>query len=277
MTPKRWCLWLCLAAAGLSGCMGRLTDGLAQALLDQPDPETARAGLPAYLLLADGLIAADPDDAGRLLLGAKLYNAYGQFVEAPERRVLLAGRALDYARRAACRRDAPLCAAAAGPPAAYRARLKALGRKDAEWLLVWGAAWAGHLQAKRDDWRALVDLPKVQATFERVVELDETVDHGAAHLYLGVLDCLRPAALGGAPERGVAHFERAIELSDGRHLLAKVLYAEYCARLLFDRARYERLLEEVLAAEAEAPGLTLSNRLAQQRARRLLEEADAYF
>src|SRR5213075_2396873 len=35
----------------------------------------------------------------------------------------------------------------------------------------------------------------------------------AIHGYLGILDSLRPAALGGKPDEARAHFERAIELS----------------------------------------------------------------
>ena len=59
--------------------------------------------------------------------------------------------------------------------------------------------------------------------------------------------------------------------------MAKVLYAERYARLLFDRELHDRLLVEVLAADAHSPGLTLSNTLAQEQARLLLESGDEYF
>jgi hypothetical protein len=59
--------------------------------------------------------------------------------------------------------------------------------------------------------------------------------------------------------------------------MAKVLYARHYARLVFDRALYEQLLHEVVQADPEAPGLTLSNTLARERALRLLAEADDYF
>jgi len=39
---------------------------------------------------------------------------------------------------------------------------------------------------------------------ERVVELDETYEHGSAHLYLGVMTTLLPPALGGKPEKDAA-------------------------------------------------------------------------
>ena len=112
---------------------------------------------------------------------------------------------------------------------------------------------------------------------ERVVELDETYEYGSAHLYLGVMTTLLPPTLGGKPEEGRAHFERAIVLSQGRDLMAKVEYARRYARLVFDRALHDRLLNEVLQAPVTAPGLTLRNTLAQRAARDLLKSADKYF
>ena len=46
---------------------------------------------------------------------------------------------------------------------------------------------------------------------------------------------------------------------------------------MFDRELHDRLLNEVLAAPAEAPRLTLQNTFAKQRARALLDSADQYF
>ena len=59
--------------------------------------------------------------------------------------------------------------------------------------------------------------------------------------------------------------------------MAKVLYARQYARLVFDRELHDRLLDEVVEADPEAPGLTLGNTLAQDEARGLLTDADEYF
>jgi hypothetical protein len=112
---------------------------------------------------------------------------------------------------------------------------------------------------------------------ERVVELDESYSHGEGHLYLGVFATLLPPALGGKPEEGRVHFERAIALSAGRDLMAKVEYARRYARITYDRPLHDRLLQEVLDADAVATGLTLSNVLAKRQARELLASADKYF
>jgi hypothetical protein len=117
----------------------------------------------------------------------------------------------------------------------------------------------------------------VRALLQRVLVLDEAHEHGGAHLYLGVLDTLAPPALGGRPEEGRGHFERAWVLSNERHLTAKVLLAERYARMLFNRELHDKVLQEVLEADPEAPGLTLANTVAQAQARALLADADNYF
>jgi hypothetical protein len=56
-----------------------------------------------------------------------------------------------------------------------------------------------------------------------------------------------------------------------------VLFAKYYARLVFNQALHDELLNKVLASKTEAPGLTLSNALAQQQARELLEGSNDFF
>ena len=271
-----------LALAGCATLLRPVTSGfagdLSSAILDQNDPEIVRDGAPAYLLAIDGMIAGNPDDTELLLLGAQLYGAYASaFVEGETRQRRLSDRALGYGRRALCNERASVCEAADRPYEEFVASLSEAERRDVPSLYGFGAAWAGWVQSHADDWSAVAEIPKIEALMQRVVELDESYEDGGAHLYLGVLFTQRPASLGGKPEEARVHFERAVELSDGKNLMAKVLYAQQYARLVFDRPLHDRLLGEVVAADPEAPGLTLSNTLAQQRARVLLADADDYF
>ncbi|GIX36465.1 MAG: hypothetical protein KatS3mg126_2244 [Lysobacteraceae bacterium] len=267
----------------LCGCAGMLRDlgsGLEAGLRNHDDPATVAAGLPAYLLLLDGLVEERPDDPGRLALAASLYATYaGSFAGGDrERAARLAARSLGYARRLACLEPGrPLCQTLDGPIDAFATAVAAHPARDVDTLAVLGTSWAAAIRSRAEDLRALAALPKVQALLERVAVLDPSRGHGTVLVYLGVLHSLRPAALGGAPERGRAAFEEAIRRSNGRNLMAKVLYAEHYARLVFDRGLHDRLLDEVLAADPVAPGLTLSNVLAMERARELKESADAYF
>ena len=117
----------------------------------------------------------------------------------------------------------------------------------------------------------------VEAIMKRVVELDEGYRDGTAYTYLGVLNSIIPAALGGKPEQGREDFETSIELAGGRDLMTKVLFAREYARMVFDRDLHDRLLTEVVEADPEVPGFTLTNTLAQEQARVLLDESDDYF
>jgi hypothetical protein len=279
---------LCAALLVLAGCASvvrKASDGFARnlgaAVLDSEDPATVRDGLPAYLLLLDSLLVGqkpgEPGNAGLLLAAAKLNAAYaGNFTgDDRVRAQRLSGKAFRYAREATCLADRPLCEAIDGDPESFAAVVAA--DTDTEGMYVLATSWAGYLQANAEDWGAIADLPKVQALLERVVALDERHDGGQPWAYLGVLNSLRPEAIGGKPEQGRQAFEKAIALSGGRNLYAKTLYAEFYARLVFDQALHDRLLNEVLAADPKQSGYTLTNTLAQDRARKLLESGKDYF
>jgi hypothetical protein len=276
---------LCAFAFAATGCAGlvnkasqRFADNLGAAILNENDPGTVRDGVPAYLLLLDSLIEGDPNNAGTLLAGAKLYGSYaGGFVAEPERAKRLALRAHDYAKRATCIRVKPFCDVLAQPFDPFAAQLAKIGAKDLDVLAGLGAAWAGRIQQDSGDWNAIADLPKVEAIYARILELDANYDGGSPYMVLGVLNSLRPAQYGGKPELGKANFEKAIALSQGKNLMAKTLFAQYYARLVFDQELHDRLLSEVLAAAPEAPKLTLMNVLAQERAKALVASGKDYF
>ncbi len=59
--------------------------------------------------------------------------------------------------------------------------------------------------------------------------------------------------------------------------MTKVMFADQYARLLFNRELHDELLNEVIAADPIAPGLTLINTVSQTRAHELLDTADEYF
>lgn len=270
----------------LSGCASivnraseRFADNLGRGILNQDDPATVAEGLPAYLLLLDGLLEGDPQNAGTLRAAARLYGAYaGNFVSEPERAARLSKRAFDYAQRAACIDQAALCAAIKSPYSEWEPAVAAQsGAGTAARLYALGSAWAGYIQTHSDDYAAIAAIPRVSLLLERAVALDPSLDQGMPYVYLGVLNSLRPAAVGGQPEQGRAAFERAIELSQGRNLMARTLLARHYARLVFDQDLHDAQLQMVLDADPKSPGLTLMNTLAQAQARALLDDSKHYF
>jgi len=257
-------------AAGCSSLMSSATSGLAESLtnavLNQNDPETVRQGAPAYLLLIDGLIADNPKNAKLLMAGAGLYSSYaGAFVDDPERASRLSRKGRDYGWAAWCRVEKDACEIWSAPYEDFERVVEGMGPKDVSVLYSAGAAWASWIRAR------------VDAMMQRIVALDETFEEGSAFLYLGILATLLPEAMGGKPEQGRVDFERVIELSDGRNLTAKVLLAHSYARLVFDRDLHDRLCREVIDADPVAPGLTLTNTMAQEEARALLGSSEDYF
>lgn len=280
MSAIRRCL-AALSACLLVSCASvgtRLGEDLAAGIANHDDPHTVAEALPAYLVLLDGLISSRPDNAGMLRAAAELYGLYaGSFVAEPERARLLSGRALHYARAAVCEDRRAWCAMLDGPVDVFVDRIDQTSRRDVPELFNLAAAWTSYIRANSDDFRAIAALPKAQALIARVTELDPDYRGGMPFVYLGVLHSLRPAALGGRPDLGLAAFQRAIEASNGTNLMAMTMQAEFHARLVFDREAHDVLVRRVVEADPRAPGMTLSNVLAQQRARELEEEADDYF
>jgi len=263
----------------LTGCgMMNLGDGLSKAIMNQDDPEIVRDGAPAYLLLADGLIQNNPKDVNYLIAGAKLYAIYaGVFVESPERAQRLASKARSYGQRALCLKNRSACDLAALPYDQYTTALEQLGKRDLPVLYAFTLTWLVQIQVGDANWNGMAELPKIEAALERIVVLDGTYENGNPQLYLGVLNSLRPAALGGDPEKGRRYFEQAIVISNGEALAMKVAYARYYARLVYNQELHDRLLVEVVEAESHIPGLTLANVLAQREAKELQESAADYF
>ena len=255
-----------------------MADNLSQAILDQDDPETVRQGAPAYLIMIDSFIQGSPASIDLLLAGSSLYGAYtSAFVADGKRAQRLSAKALQYAQQAFCLQRKDLCDIGDLRYPDFIVRLQSASIDDIETLYAWGVAWTGWIQARSDDWNAIAELPKAKAVMERVIELDSSWDDGGAQLYLAVMNSLLPPSMGGRPDVAKKHFEQAIELNQGRNLMAKTLYAQYYARIIFDQQLHDRLLREVIAADPHAQGLTLINTLAQEEARKLLEQSADFF
>lgn len=270
---------LLLTASLLQACgVTRLGDSLPRGVMNNDDLQLVEQGLPAYLLMMDGFIINWPEREGLLRSGASLYSAYaGLFVDDDERARKLTDRALDYALRGACAEHEQLCDARSLSVPELEKVVADMDTADVPVLYNLGTTWAGYIQERSSDWNAIGSLGRVHVLLERSVALDEGYKHGQGHMYLGVMNSFLPRSMGGEPDKAKRHFDKAIALSDGDNLLAKVLYAQHYARLVFDRQLHDRLLQEVLDADPHRDGLTLQNVYAQKQARTLLDESGNYF
>jgi tetratricopeptide (TPR) repeat protein len=138
---------------------------------------------------------------------------------------------------------------------------------QAEDLLWTGYAWIGHVSASREVPEVVGELYVGVELVRRSVELDETLAYATGHVVLGAYHARSALA---ELDESKRHFERAIELTGGRYLPAKLNLATryYCAK--GDRAAYERTLREILSAGDPLPAARLQNVVAKRRARRYL-------
>ena len=265
-------------ASLINSASSRMVDNLTLAMLNQSDPETVRSGMPAYLLMVDGFIEGSPQNSDLLLAGSKLNASYSSaFVTDEVRARRMADKSFAYARTALCIEIEVLCTAIDARPTEFGRELAETSLSDLPVLYGFATAWANWIQVNQSNWAALAQLPKLVAIFEHCLNLDEKYDDGGAHIYLGVLNTQLPPSVGGKPEQGRVHFERAIEISTGKNLMIKVLMAENYARMVFDQELHDRLLQAVIDQPAESPSLTLINTLAKQQAKVLLAESGEFF
>jgi len=273
------------AALVLVGCgalIDRATENftadLERAVVNYDEPLIVERGLPTFLLILEARVEADPGNAATRLTVAELTSTYaGLFADEPDRQQRLAERALRHARAGACAAVAALCSIDDGNFEDFERRLRELPGNAVDEAYVLGTVWASWIAASSDDFRALADLPRVEALLGWVAEEDPIHDDGAVWLYLAVLNSQRPPAAGGRPDLAREQFERARAVSEGRNLLIPVLMADEYARLVFDRDLFVELLEGVRDADPDQEGYVLANRIALERAEDLLEQTSRIF
>ena len=274
-------LAVCLSsgcASLVSNAASGFSENLTKAFLNHDDPETARAGMPSYMLLMDSFVEGSPDDPAMLGAAANLYASYGAvFTNDDVRASRLTRRARAYASTAMCNAYAEACGWDELMFEDFESSLGRVGVADADTLYTYGFTMLAYVRAHTSDFNALAELPQGEAILTRYLELAGEDANPATHTYLGVLKTLRPPAMGGKPDEARSHFEKAIELTGGRDLSAKVEFAKGYAKTMYDRELHDQLVTEVLQADPYADGFTLMNVLAQEEALELAAAANDYF
>lgn len=279
-------LWLLLL---LSACLPnkKLTVGAAATLLEevarasskQSDLRILREGMPAYLMLIDGMIQALPDNERLLMAGAQSYSSFASlFVEEHDKEYAnsLYTRGKHYALRSLEMRGLkdPL----QRPFDEFREGLKRLGKKDVPYLFWAGTCWVNWIRLNLDSMEAMSELPRVEWMMRRVLELDEGFYYGGPHLFMGIWLASRPKIAGGDLKKAQGHFLKALDLGQGKFLMAYVYYANYYARNMMDKDLFISTLQKVLETPADtSPDLVLLNTVAKNQAKELLSHVEEYF
>ena len=302
--PKRlvaMLLVMTLAALLASGCsiqtmavnkLGNALAGGGEVFSSDDDPELVGGALPFSLKLIESLLAETPRHAPLLLAATRGFTQYafgwvqqpGSEIEASDPVAAMNARAR-AARLYLRARGYGLRGFEVAHPGFERSlqadtarTMRGLEKRDVP-LLYWTAAsWGLAIAASKEQPEMIADLPLVEAMIDRALELDEGYGQGAIHGFLIAYEPNRAGGEGDPMERSRRHFDRAVELSQGKLASPFVTFAENVSVQTQNRAEFESLLQRALAIDLEAaPASRLENRLAQRHAQWLLDHADDLF
>ena len=261
------------------GASAIMLQEVAKASSKQSDLKIVREAMPSYLLLMDGMVEGWPDNPKILLGAAQGYSSYASAFTSDEDRdhaAVLFARAKRYALKAVELRG--LKDPAGCPFDEFEKRLDRFGKKDVPYLFWAAACWGSWINQNLDSMEAMAELPRVERMMRKALELDESFYFGGPHLFMGIWYASRPPVAGGDLVTAKEHFLKAVEIGNGRFLMARVLYAEHYAKRAFDKDLYVSILKQVVEAPADVPPeLTLLNTVAKKKAVEMLEKADEFF
>jgi len=280
LTILCFCLTGCFSTQQMiADSAGGLFGKLALSANRQSDLTLVRQGLPAYLMLIDGLIGTNPENQDLLLAGAQAYSSYASLLEEEEssRAPQLIQKAKVYALRA-LEQNPLFKGASENPLDLFQMQMDKAEKSQASFLFGVGSIWGTWIAQGPDSVEGMADLPKVEALMDRVLKLDPGYYYGGPHLFKGIMLSARPVQYGGNLEKALTHFQQALKYSQGKFLMTQIFFAQYYAKQRLDRDLFVKTLNQVLSTPADIePDLTLINTLAHDKAKRLLNQVDEFF
>jgi hypothetical protein len=265
----------------------------APGLNQESDPQFAREAAPGQLKTVEGFYLASPGNRKIIKVLAQGYCEYTfGFLEddiqelemnnKPDEAAPIAKRATGFYLR--CMNyglkllGSSWDEALRGDLASFEKKVNGADGDDVEGMFFTALGLAAAINLNRDNIDLVAYLPKARMMFERVVKLNEKFYNGGAHMALGMLLTSQGDAIGGNSAEGKKHFERAIELTGGKYLMPKVLYALSYGVVTSNQKFFHDTLVEVLnTSPAVWPEQRLANELAHIRARRYLNHEKEWF
>ena len=302
-------LALSVVAAMATACSGFIEHSASQTttkILSRAQPSIkqesdyllARAAIPGSLKTLEGFWIADPNDTLRAIL-TEGYCQYGiGFVE-DDWEVDLINKDFDKAAEDEAHATKMFLRC-------MNYALMSLGRKWQDGLfgkteevealvksagsgqrtpLMWAAIGLGSMiNHNKDNVELVAQAPTAEAMLLKVVEIDakhpprDPVLAALPHLALGLLYTAGGTQLGGDAKLATEHFMKALEVTDGKFLLARVNYARKLGVMIQDRKLFHDELVKVLQTDpAIWPEQRLANEIAHRRARRYLSQEKELF
>lgn len=277
-----------LTVAALLSCstiVRNTTESLVGGIMQQKDERLIEDGAPAYLLIIESLVYNNPGDRDLLMVGIQTFSSYSTFIKEESRKKIFQekikkwGNALLATYPAYVKYEQTPVDDKEAQNAAYTKFVSSVKKKDVPYVF-WGffGVISDSVSGGLSDPSLFLILPRVIELAQRIYDLDDTFMDGMPHLIFGIYNCVYPEAYGGSFEKGKEELDKAIEISGGKNLLYKVLYAEFYFKPLYDREGYEKLMNEVVNFDLEShPEGRILNSRAQEQAKSCLEQIDEVF
>lgn len=269
------------------------------AIRQESDYEMAARAIPASLKTVEGFHVVNPDNQSLTKILAEGYCQYANgFVEDEGEAAELDKRfeEAEYAAQRATKMYLRCMGyglellggdwqkAIVGDVGSFRSKVAAAGADQRDGMLWTAIGLGGAINQNKDDIALVSHLPKARALLERVVQLDDAENdrdpatRALPHIGLAQMSVAMSKALGGDPQLGQKHFQRAIELTKNKFLLAQVLYARRYAVAVQNRELFHKTLVHVLQTDpAVWPDQRLANEIAHRKARRYLKREKEWF
>ncbi len=258
----------------------------------QSDPELARSAIEANIGMMEGLKEVLPEDPRLHALLGEAYTGYAfafveddldQLSDHDPQAEATAARAIEIYRRGRHNAFEALALQSGttdlveATDTAFETALASLEKGDVPSLFWGGNAWGSMINLGQEDPTLVLELPRVEAIMERVLELDPEYFDGGAHLATGIMLASVPAVLADQTDAALAAFDAADAVAGGKNLMIRALKARWVLVSKRDREGFEELLEAIVDSEIESPRHNLVNALARRRAARWLGRIDRYF
>jgi len=296
MSPTRFFPVAVLSLFGIfgTGCLKSiLTDGQISATREASssfntigDYELARNAASAGVVQFEGMHTLAPDNKDALFLLLKGWVGYGfafpeddfeaatdagdeELAEYHKKRTRMAyERAIFYGAELLKAKDAGFDAAKKNDGTLRAWLEQTFTSKDQAETLFWlGYGWLARVNIAKDDPVLVADLFVGVALLDRSIKLDPAVMHYGAQTAIAAYHARSAVA---ELDQSKPQFEEVLAKTQGKTLVVQLNYASRYACLKGDRALYEKLLHEVLAAEDPDPEQRLTNTVAKRRAKRYL-------
>ncbi|MCP3889691.1 MAG: hypothetical protein GY702_12575, partial [Desulfobulbaceae bacterium] len=202
----------------LTGCAAMVTDSFMRPTLSnlqrQTDIDLVCEGSPTLLLMLDSMLASAPGDKQLLLTATQSFSGYAKVLEEcgnPERAIVVSNKARIYGLSLLWDHK-DLDSITTLPLTELEHLLKNTPRSKVDRLFWAGNGWFSWIYRQQGSPESMAQLVRVERIMLRVIELDETYHHGAAHLFLGAYYGAKPKLFGGDPEKSRHHFEKALSI-----------------------------------------------------------------